>query len=187
MHEAASVLIVMEDVAQSAALTERMTAGAAADVTLASNLQEAKTLIDAAHFDAILVASSLPDGDGLSLLRDDPEQDTPVIVLDETLDAARVLDALRLGAVDVLPQPTDMARLVEVVRSTLDDGRQRRRQESRMQRMRRMSNRMMKDRRELRLRIDLICKDIVHAYRRLAEKIVDHAGPSLSGGRADDN
>lgn len=186
MHEAASVLIVMEDVAQSAVLTERMTEGASADVTLASNLQEAKTLIDAAHFDVILVASQLSDGDGLSILRDDPEQDTPVIVVDESLEAGRVLDALRLGAVDVLPRPTDLARLVEVVRSTLDDGRHRRRQESRMQRMRRLSNRMMKDRRELRLRIDLICKDIVHAYRRLAEKFVDQAGPSFSG-RADEN
>jgi len=187
MQEAASVLIVMEDVAQSAMLTERMTTGADADVTLASNLQEAKTLIDAAHFDVILTASSLPDGDGLSILRDDPQQDTPVIVLDEKLDAARVLDALRLGAIDVLPHPTDMTRLVEVVRSTLDDNRQRQRQESRMQRMRRMSNRMMKDRRELRLRIDLICKDIVHAYRRLAEKVVDHAGPSLGSARSDEN
>jgi len=187
MQEAASILIVMEDVAQSAMLTERMTVGADADVTLASNLQEAKTLIDAAHFDVILTASNLPDGDGLSLLRDDPQQETPLIVLDESLDADRVLDALRLGAIDVLPRPVDTKRLVEVVRSTLDDSRQRRRAESRMQRMRRMSNRMMKDRRELRLRIDLICKDIVHAYRRLAEKVVDHTGSSLGGGRSAEN
>ena len=187
MQEAASILIVMDDVAQSAALTERMTAGAGADVTLASNLGEARSLLDAAHFDVILTASGLSDGDGLSILRDDPQQETPVIVLDEALDASRVLDALRLGAIDVLPSPFDMKRLVEVVRSTLDDARQRRRQEIRVQRMRRMSNRMMKDRRELRLRIDLICKDIVHAYRRLAEKVVDHAGPSLESGRTSEN
>ena len=46
----------------------------------------------------------------------------------------------------------------------------------------------VKDRRELRMRIDLICKDIVHAYRRLAEKVVDHGGPALgSDGRHNDN
>ena len=32
--------------------------------------------------------------------------------------------------------------------------------------------------------IDLICKDIVHAYRRLAEKVVEHGGPSDAGDEA---
>jgi len=185
MIDAASVLIITDDIPLIGQITERITLGVGADITVGATLQEARTLMESATFDAILAAAELPDGDGLALLREHIDHETPVILLDKDLNAGRVLEALRLGAVDVLPRPIDLDRLTEVLRTTVDEQRRARRERTRIARMRKVSNRMMKDRRELRMRIDLICKDIVHAYRRLAEKVVDHGGGTALGGEGD--
>ena len=47
----------------------------------------------------------------------------------------------------------------------------RRHQQRRYRRLRRLSSRIVRERRDLRQRIDLVCRDFVQAYRRLAQRV----------------
>jgi hypothetical protein len=43
----------------------------------------------------------------------------------------------------------------------------------RHRRLRKLTARIICERRDLRQRIDLICRDFVHAYRRLAQRVTE--------------
>src|SRR5207244_719060 len=101
-----------------------------------------------------------------------PGGDSPFILLDEAPDSTVALSAMRLGATDLMALPLERGALVAAVRSAANKRRELRQLTARTRRLRRLSSRLVKDRRDLRNRVDLICRDIVTAYRRLAEKVV---------------
>ncbi len=167
------VLLVLDDDGAIATLTHHLITQIQANVTIAATLAEAEKASCEHSFDVIIAAHSLADGSGLALMQEHPSEiETPLILLDEELDGDRVLSALRAGAIDVLPQPFDLKRLSTVVRESVRQCRERARDETRRDRLRRLSSRMIEDRRELRRRVDLVCRDLVQAYRQLAEKVV---------------
>jgi len=174
------VMIVSADTEAVAALTEHIMTGHEADLTIVDTLEEAKTVAASGAFDIIFVAATLPDGCGLSLIDDEgTSANTAFVVLDDTLDARRVLEAFRLGAVDVFTLPLDIARLSADIQHVAQARQDRRRQETRASRLRKLSSRLIRDRRELKHRVDLICRDLVYAYRRLAEKVSDTTGQGV--------
>lgn len=169
-------LLVLNDDGVIATLTHHLITQLHADVTIVSTLAEAEKTAGEHSFDVIIAAQSLEDGSGLSLVRDQPiETETPLILLDEELDGERILSALRAGAIDVLPRPFDLKRLSTVIRESVQQCRERARDATRRDRLRRLSSRMIEDRRELRRRVDLVCRDLVQAYRQLAEKVVSRS------------
>jgi FixJ family two-component response regulator len=85
----------------------------------------------------------------------------------------RALEAMRIGIRDMLPKPFALSQLGESVTQAVEDHHKRDRQQLRYDRLRRVSSRIIKERRVLRQRVDLVCRDLVGAYRRLAEKVVD--------------
>ncbi len=96
----------------------------------------------------------------------------PVIVLDgEHLARDRIIGLMRLGAVDAVTWPQDREYLTACVERIAHDARRRRRLARRQRRLRRTVSRILHERRDLHERMDLICRDIVQAYRRLAEKV----------------
>ena len=72
-------------------------------------------------FDHAVVEMRLPDGHGLSLLRNllQAQQDMRVVVHTDFDSFASVVLALRAGAADYLTKPTDPAELVEALHGTL--------------------------------------------------------------------
>lgn len=167
------VLIVTDDAETIASLTSEIMRGLNANVTVVNTLEEARTVSEADGFDVVLAAQSLPDGSGLALLdRESNVFDAPVIILDDGLDGARILAALRLGVADVLPTPIDKQHLATTVRKAVAANRHRRHVAARSGRLRKISSKLVRDRRELRQRVDLVCRDLVSAYRRLAKKVV---------------
>jgi len=110
---------------------------------------------------------------GMDLVPRDGAKHYQVILLKETLEMDRVLLALRLGVADIFVHPIDGDLVVDAVERLCKRERVRRRDVLRQSRLRGLSSKLIKDRRVLRQRVDLICNDIVHAYRHLAEKVVD--------------
>jgi two-component system NtrC family response regulator len=124
--------------------------------------------------DVVLAALSLPDGDGLEFTRRlRVSNKCPVILMAESPTVDQMVGAIRLGVKDVLLKPFDLAAMADVVSAAIRSERTRRRRRRRYRRLRLLTGRIMHERRDLRERTDLICQDLVHAYRRLAQKIAE--------------
>jgi len=129
-----------------------------------------------ARHDLLLASTSLPDGDGLELVRRFHENNSaPVILMAEDPTAGEAIAAIRLGVADVLTKPFEMDYLSASIRKIIRAHRHRRRERVRHQKLRKLVARIICERRDLAKRIDLICRDFVHAHRRLAEKVA-HSG-----------
>jgi len=174
------LLIVADDDACIGEVTHHVTMELTADVTVVGTVQDARLMMQETDFDAIVAQRELSDASGLALLRGSGVgKKTPVIYLDDGRDAERILESFRAGAANVVAEPIDAAELVGVIREAVRSSRRRRRTRMRHRRLRRISTRMLKDRREMRQRVDLICRDLVSAYRRLAEKVVSGSAETL--------
>lgn len=122
--------------------------------------------------DVVVTAMSLPDGDGLALTRElRLTNHCPVILTTEQPTAEEAIEALRLRVTDVLIQPFDIADLIDLIRRSAERRLSYRHRQRRYRRLRSMVSRIIRERRDLRQRMDLICRDLVHAYRNLAQKV----------------
>jgi len=122
--------------------------------------------------DVILVSTDLPDAVWSDLVRQIRVTNRGAIfLLSDDPTVAELLDAVRLRVSDVLTKPFDLADMCAVVQEAGERALVRDRRRRRHQRLRRLTSRIIRERRDLRQRIDLICRDFVHAYRRLAERV----------------
>ncbi|MBI5762606.1 MAG: hypothetical protein HZA51_03680 [Planctomycetes bacterium] len=168
-----NILIVAEDGPIAAEIAKELLLDMQADLAIVSTLDEARSIVAESNFDVILTAGSLVDGEGVSLAAD-VDVTAPVIVfLNHATDTEQALDLIRRGAADVLPHPLDMNCVIESARRVGGNHKVARTSARRTKRLRTMTSRLVRDRRELRRRVDLICRDLVSAYQRLAEKVVD--------------
>jgi DNA-binding response OmpR family regulator len=95
----------------------------------------------------------------------------PIFLLANSPSVCEVVEAMRLGVVDVLVKPFDLVDFVERIRQAGMRVLAAQRRRVRHRRLRRLTSRIIRERRDLRQRIDLICRDFVHAYRRLAQRV----------------
>ena len=167
------ILLVAEDGRESARLAKELFTGLNADISMVDTIEDAVLLTAANTYDAIIASSRLPDGSGRSLLSDGDDSCPPVIILEESNDVEQALAAIRHGAADVLSGPIQPAVFIDSVRRVSKRYRRHRITANRSKRLRKMTSRLVRDRRELRKRVDLICRDLVQAYQKLAEKVVE--------------
>ncbi len=145
-----------------------------ARVTHASTARDALREELTARSDVMLIAVNLPDGDGLALLRQlRVSNRAPAILLAGAMTAEQAIEALRLGAIEVFSKPFDMARLAHIVRQVGERRVRARQRHRRYRRLRKLTGRIIRERRDLRQRMDLICRDFVYAYRRLAQRVAE--------------
>jgi len=81
-------------------------------VDTAATASEMENQLEARHYDAILLDLSLPDEDGLVLLRKLSHCPTPVMILSNRNDEDTRLAALELGARDFLTKPCSPKELL---------------------------------------------------------------------------
>jgi len=151
--------------------------------TLSARVTHVKSAADAVRqnndnpFDVVLADMSLPDCSDLGLAREIRRSaDTEVVLMTDQPTLGRAIEAMRLGVRDMYTKPFDLARLSDSVEEAARSRRQRARERLRYDRLRRVSGRIIRERRALRQRVDLVCRDLVGAYRRLAEKVVSQWG-----------
>ena len=128
--------------------------------------------------DLVLTDLELPDGSGFAMIRE-MQAHTPcaVIILTAEATVPGAIEAMRAGAIDMLVKPFDLVRLTQVVDQALAVRREKKLAELRQRRLRELATRIVRERRELRRRVDLVCHDLVGAYRNLAQKFVDQTDP----------
>lgn len=173
-HNQLQILIVADEPDVTAMLaTHIMTARDDAHVSVVDTIKEARRLAASDAFDVIVAQERVSDGTALGLVEDaDMANVTPLIVVAPDADVEQVRSTFREGAADVIDSAADGEGLLDCIDRVVTRGRQEQRRGRRSRRLRRVSTRLIKDRRELRQRVDLICRDVVDAYRRLAEKVV---------------
>lgn len=90
-------------------------------VQSAGDLGEARRLLAAQRFDVVITDMRLPDGLGLSLVRElaDPTRGERCIVITAYGSAENAVEALKAGAFDYLTKPVDLKQLRAAVRAAL--------------------------------------------------------------------
>jgi DNA-binding response OmpR family regulator len=120
--------------------------------------------------DLALLAAVLPDGAGMTLLRDihAASPGTQTILLTDTPSVEQTVHALRHGAGDVLVKPFNEAEVAERVGQALARHRTHRLECRRQLRLRRLCRQLHRSRQEVTQQVDTLCSDLVKAYQDLA-------------------
>ncbi|MGG5821726.1 sigma-54-dependent transcriptional regulator [Falsiroseomonas sp. HW251] len=120
--DARAHVLLVEDTASLAAVYTEYLRAAGHEPEHARNAAEALRLARAAPPDGVLLDLRLPDGDGLSVLRELRRDmpDVPVIVMTAHGSVATAVDAMRSGASDFLVKPFAAERLAVTLANALE-------------------------------------------------------------------
>ncbi len=166
------ILVVEDDITISELLEEHLTYSLNAQVRRACDATEAMELDADKWAEVIIVDYLLPDMDGLKLselLNSDSQRPMIFITGYPSLDCA--IEAMRFGVRDMFVKPFDLDRLTETLAQVIEQYRKSQLRLKRLMRMRKLAKGILKERKALRRKLEFVCKDIVHGYRQLAEKV----------------
>ncbi len=171
--EAPKILLVEPDAGLLEMLVSSLSGGLDAHLTCVSDAESCIDVVLSETHDLILVDLSVPDAEGADIVHAVRTfTDRPLVLLADNPDCDAVLEMIRIGADDVLLKPFAMTRLLEQARDLVAQDRLQRRRASRNHRMRGLVRRVIRERRELNKRVELVCRDLVGAHRRLVDRIV---------------
>lgn len=114
-------LLLVEDESELRDLVNRNLGRAGFTLDAVGDLDEARAALDTSSFDAIILDLGLPDGDGLTLLRElrGRRDATPVLVLTARDGVDDRVEGLNSGADDYLLKPFAMPELVARIKALL--------------------------------------------------------------------
>ena len=124
--------------------------------------------------DLVITELELEDSPGLKLT----EQLTslsarPVILLADSPTWQDAILAMRLGVRDLLTKPFPLSELLDSGERALRGYELRRQHLAKYRRMRELVRHVIRERRDLSQRIELICRDVVGAQRRLVHRVIE--------------
>jgi DNA-binding response OmpR family regulator len=125
MVDASRQVLFVEDTSDTRDLVEFSLQGEGFAVTSAQTADEGLSLARTREFDLILLDIGLPDKDGLELCRDIRrfDQKTPIVFYTAFAELLDKEEAAKAGAQGCLRKPEDTARLGEVARKLIEDGK----------------------------------------------------------------
>jgi DNA-binding response OmpR family regulator len=168
----AEILLVENDVELAEMVGRYLGEALPVKVTTVGSAAEALREELTCRHDLVVVSLDLAEGETLEMIRQlRVSNRCPLILTANAPDAGELIEAIHLGVVEVLVKPFALENLSGVVRRAIRGAVRRRRLERRYRRLRRLTGRVLRERRELKERTDLICQDLVHAYRGLAERV----------------
>lgn len=168
------ILVVENDIDLAEMIERHLRDALTCRVTHAATAAEAVREELTARHDLVIASMSLPDADGLTLVRElRVSNECPIVLTADKPTIEEAVEAMRLGVIDLLKKPFDMVDLSTSVSKAAKREARRRRERVRHRRLRRLVSRIICERKDLNERLELICKDFVHAYRQLAQKVTD--------------
>ncbi|MHC5110016.1 MAG: response regulator [Planctomycetota bacterium] len=123
--------------------------------------------------DLVITEMELPDKSGLELTEELLTfRSRPVIMLGKYIETEDAIEALRLGVKDFFIRPFVLTEMLDAVERALRGHQIHRRHSARYHRMRELVRHVIRERRSMNRRVDLICRDLVDAQRRLVHKVM---------------
>lgn len=171
------ILVVQPDPELLELLVASLTSRFDAHLTCASDVSSCVAADMAEPHDLVIAEMNLADGTGLELA----EQlmmfsAKPIVLLAAEPSYADAVAAMRLGVCDMFRKPFAVEGLLDAVQHALYQHRLKRCHAVRYQRMRRLVRRVICERRDIRRRIELVCRDLVGAQRRLVQRVLSLEG-----------
>jgi DNA-binding response OmpR family regulator len=167
-------ILLVEPDAELAEMMQECMQSLPGNVTVAPTAGAALREELTARHDVLVLSSDLPDAGWVDLVRELRVSNRgPIVLLASEPTTGEVIEAMRMGIRDVILKPFDLGHVAMLIGRAGHRAAIRRRKQLRYQRLRRLTGRIIRERRDLRQRIDLICRDFVHAYRRLAQRVSD--------------
>jgi FixJ family two-component response regulator len=96
----------------------------------------------------------------------------PIIVMASSPTAEEVITAMRAGVRDFFKKPFPVEQLLDAVGSAVQAAEVKRQHTARYRRMRDLVRHCIRERRDLKQRIELLCIDLVQAQRQLVRRLV---------------
>jgi len=167
-----NLLLVEDDLELAEMIVRCLEEASSATVTHVTSAADALREELTTRHHVIIASMSLGGGDGLDCIRElRITNRCPVILLADEVSVEQTIEAMRLGVKDVLFKPFDIEQLCETVGRAAEREAKRRWRRVRYRRLRRLTSRIVRERRDLHQRMDLICQDFVYAYRRVAQRV----------------
>ncbi len=173
IEDQGSVLAVMSNTSALGFVVDIAGGILGAHVTCAATAADGLDIDCIDTHDVVVAEAVLPDMCGLDFARNIIAlRDRPVILIASSPETDDVIDAMRLGVTDYLRLPLDQVYLRETLERSLFAHRAVSRDMTRRRNHRALLRRVLRDRRQLNQRIDLICKDLVGAHRKLFHRVL---------------
>ncbi|HET6844517.1 MAG TPA: sigma-54 dependent transcriptional regulator [Candidatus Angelobacter sp.] len=115
-------ILLVEDKPELREMLQHALARMGHEAVPAASLSEARTLLSAARFSAVLTDLKLPDGSGMDVLRTALDLDAaiPVIIMTAYGSIAQAVEAMRQGAYDFIQKPLDLGHLEHMLSRALE-------------------------------------------------------------------
>lgn len=151
-------------------LLDKVISGPDMHLIHASDVVEAREHAAEHRIDLVVVDPNVSDGSGLSLASELSQKKHPpqtiVVSAQSSLEAA--IEAIRAGASDFLIKPLNMDELDERVQQAIARRRVDRLAHHRVQRLRKICQKLSHARKEVTRQVDVLCNDLVTAYQELS-------------------
>lgn len=142
-------------------------------VTCADSDDSARRALATITFDAAVIHVQAWGGDGFRLARHlhRCQFRTRMVLLTESTSFELALEALRLGAVDVIPLPADEEAITYGVACAVLKTRESGREERRINRLRDMCRKLNAANMESSRQVEVLCQDLANAYEDIADQL----------------
>lgn len=169
------VLLVDAD-PQSRDLLKQVTAGGRThelNLLTAGSVGEARQLLQEGSVDLLIVEPSVSNHHGLELAGDvhGSKASTQTMVMTSTATYAAAVEAIRAGASDVITKPLNLSELNDRVEQAIGRTEAEYKKAERVRRLRRICRKLNAARNEVTQQVDILCSDLVSAYRELADQM----------------
>ncbi|MHC4696060.1 MAG: response regulator [Planctomycetota bacterium] len=129
-------------------------------------------MVDPHHL--VICELELDDGNGVELAEKLRMLSArPIILLADDPTTEDTLAAMRLGIRDLLIKPFPVTDLLDATERALRSHEVHQAHAAKYHRMRKLVRRVLRERRELNQRVELVCRDLVGAQRRLMHRVVE--------------
>ncbi len=142
-------------------------------VLVASSAHEARDILRDHKVDLLLTDLMLPDGSGMSLMRDlrRLQPQAGALILSGVGSADGAVSAFRGGAIDYVTKPFAADELIARVREAMGRQREIVHREVRLRKLKSAVKRLNAARKAVSKKVDLLCNDLVGAYTQVSRQM----------------
>ena len=151
----------------------RILAGLPVEFAGVASTSAARDALSERDFDVLLIDTNAATGDGFDLVQEQMTHDIPLqsIMVSKRPTVDLMVRSMRAGAIDLLRKPFDAEELVLRLDAAVERADLLRHRQRRLERLKRICRRLNEAREEVTREVDILCSDLVSAYKDLADQV----------------